>query len=310
MTEKEGTSYSGDYYPIEAGYICNYSGSVDMITTMNIPGYDSQSVPVNAPAIGMLKVLELKNIILDDGVYSLFPVVDLTNMEDQIVADTSRFFYKDSLGVYVKALKLGDGTYLKVTNPVYIKSTLVVGDSWETAPKMDMTKMLANELGSGITQTDVQLNAEAKFFVVGNETIDLPIGKRKAMRLEQANDIRLKGSMVVEGTPVTMNMTAELAVIYHLIPDTGIVKQNVTGPLNLQASAMGETMTISIEINRCELGLTGLGTDIYDYYGLTKSIALASQKPVLNSAAEQKLWKISQAVTKIITRAMTIKTLR
>ena len=30
LTEAEGTSYTGDYFPIEEGYICHYSGSASI----------------------------------------------------------------------------------------------------------------------------------------------------------------------------------------------------------------------------------------------------------------------------------------
>jgi catechol 2,3-dioxygenase-like lactoylglutathione lyase family enzyme len=42
-------AYAGDYFPLEEGYTLNYSGSVDMLTEMTIPGYDSIEEPTNVP---------------------------------------------------------------------------------------------------------------------------------------------------------------------------------------------------------------------------------------------------------------------
>ena len=205
--------------------------------------------------------------------------------------------------VYVKALKLADGSYLEVKDPVYIKSSLVVGESWRTAPQMDMTELLAGELNEGIESSDMTLNAEAKFFVVGHEMISLPIGSRWAMRMEQANDITMKGKLLVEGSTVDMTTTAKFATIYHLIADTGIVHQNTTGPLTMRMSLEGQTITIKITINKSELNLTSLGED-----GIAKINDFSSTDPAIDmqklhfieSHFNGQLLKISRVLAKTL----------
>ena len=54
LTEPEGTTYVGDFYPLYEGYALYYTGSVDMLTEMNIPGMDPIEEPTIAPAVGML----------------------------------------------------------------------------------------------------------------------------------------------------------------------------------------------------------------------------------------------------------------
>jgi hypothetical protein len=53
----------------------------------------------------MLKVLALNDIPLNSGNIPFYPIVDLTEMQGEITADTSRFFDKDAGAVYVKAIK-------------------------------------------------------------------------------------------------------------------------------------------------------------------------------------------------------------
>ncbi len=308
LLEEKGTTYAGDYFPIEEGYTCNYSGSVNMLTKMEIPGYDPIEEPTIAPTLGMLKVLALRDIPLESGTIPLYPIVDLTEIQGQLpVADTSRFFNKDAEAVYIRAIKISDGSYLEVENPVYIKSSLVVGESWETAPKMDMTQLLTAELGEGGNQSDITLNAKSKFFVVGHEMISLPIGTKWAMRLEQANDITMTGTLFVEGTTVGMNITAKLATIYHMIADTGIVHQNTTGPLTMKITAEGQTATITIDIAKSELKLTSLGDNGYyknNSSGLSRPIATSKLPLLFHTPTEQRLWNISQIIANVLIKRL------
>lgn len=307
LLEAKGTSYTGDYFPIEEGHTCNYSGFVIMQTKMIIPGYDPIDEPTISPTLGMLKVLALRNIPLPSGTVPLYPIVDLSEMQGEITADTSRFFSKDDEAVYVKAMKLSDGSYLEVQNPVFIKSSLIVGESWETAPQMDMTQLLTGALGEEGEGSNMTLNAESKFFVVGHEMISLPIGNRWAMRLEQANDISMTGILMVEGMSVNTTIIAKLATIYHMIPDTGIVHQNTTGPMNMKMSIEGQTISIEIDIEQSELNLTGMGDD-----GFYKNISASNnQAPiaVINSSSidtpmAQNLWKVSQTIRHLLTKKL------
>ena len=307
LLETKGNSYAGDYFPIEEGHTCNYSGSVIMQTKMVIPGYDPIDEPTIAPTLGMLKVLALRDIPLPSGTIPLYPIVDLSEMQGEITSDTSRFFSKDDEAVYVKAIKMSDGSYLEVENPVFIKSILVIGDSWKTAPQMDMTQLLTGALGEEGEGSDLTLNAQSKFFVVGHEMISLPIGTRWAMRLEQVNDITMKGILQVEGMSVNTNVTAKLATIYHMIADTGIVHQNTTGPLSMKMTIENQTITITIDIEKSELNLTSVGDDgIYKTSSITNNQLLLDIKdtPSFDTPMKRKLWKVSQTIIHLITKKL------
>ncbi|MBN2710795.1 MAG: hypothetical protein JXR46_17245 [Calditrichaceae bacterium] len=300
LTEEQGNSYTGDYFPIEEGYTCSYSGSVKMTTTVTFMG-NTETEPTDAPAIGMLKVLAARNIPLPSGTISLYPVVDYSMTGGGAIYDTSRFFNSDEEAVYVKAIKLSDGSYMEVENPVFIKKNLVVGDSWETAPRMDMTKLLAAESEADGPQTDITLTAKAKFFVVGHENVSVPMGDFNAMRLEQISDINMTGKISNEGATVDMNITAQMAAVYHMVPDTGIVKQDITGPLNMTMSFSGISMTININIEKSELELTALGGDTYkNPIELPEREISAELKKILNTPEKMMMFNMSKKIAKAI----------
>ena len=307
LLESKGTTYIGDYFPIEEGYTCNYSGSTIMHTKMVAPGFDPIDETTTSPTLGMLKVLALRDIPLLSGTVPLYPIVDLTDMEGEITADTSRFFSKDDEAVYVKAIKMSDGSYLEIENPVFIKSSLVVGESWDTAPQMDITQLLTGQFGDDADQSDITLNAKSKFFVVGHEWISLPIGTRWAMRLEQVNDLTMTGTLQVEGMPVSINTTAKLATIYHMIADTGIVHQNTTGPLKMIMTVEGQKITITIDIEKSELNLTSLGDGGFykmNLSGFPDQRINAQEFPTFDIRTNQKIWKISQKLINLLIKKL------
>lgn len=303
LTEPKGTAYTGDFFPLEEGHTCYYSGNANMRTKIVIPGENPVDRTTNVAATGMLKVLALQNIPLGNRTIQLYPLESRTEMQGQVVDDVSQFMFKDSQAVYIKAVRLTDGKYLEVVNPVYIKSRLVVGDSWETAPRLDMASLLASTLNlSGIT-ANLSLIARAKFFVAGHESITLPIGTRYAMRLEEATDLTISGGFTFEGHTGTINVTSQLVVIYHLIADTGIVHQNMTGPLNMTISADGQTATVSININSIELKMTSVSGTSDDHLtpsSLSKNILSDDQKPVFKTRTDERFWKISQAMARAL----------
>jgi hypothetical protein len=298
LTEPKGTSHTGNFFPLAEGYTCNYSGDASVRLTMSGGGITPQDQTTTNSAIGMLKVLPLRPIPLPSGTVSLYPVVDYTNMQSQITSDTSRFFMKDAAAVYVKALKLSDGSYMEVENPIYIKSSLEAGDSWETAPRMDMTKLAQSQISSGVTMSNMTMSAKAKFFVVGMEQVSVPIGVRNAVRLEQASEISMTGNGSTQGVAFTMNVGANLSCVYHFLADTGIIQQNLTGPLGITISAQGSTVTIVMTFNRCQLGLESVS---FGGAAVAMTKRAADGEPVKFTSPEQeKYWIISQAVAAMV----------
>lgn len=319
-TEPTGTTYTGNFFPLEAGYMWNYYGNADIDMTLIYPGSPPMKDSTVGPASGMMKVLPQQHVPLPSGTVLLYPIVDETDVQGS-AADTSRYFMKDTAAVYVKAIKLGDGSFMEVTNPLFIKSRLVVGDSWLAAPDIDMTKLLSSESEISGFLSNPKLDATAKFFVVGKEQINLPspFGNRDAIRLEQANDVTMSGSMTVQDTSgytmtMTMNMDAKLSVVYHLIADTGIVHQNTTGPMNMTITISYQgtqyTATMNMVINECDLRLVSFGPLPYPVSSVssvvTTSTSSAKRPPSFNTETQEKVWKLSKAIAKIITKRLSL----
>jgi hypothetical protein len=240
LTDSAGTTYDENFFPLNAGDRNYYSGEQTATVTTTGTAPSTQTVDI----FSHFEVLDKRLVQLTAGPDSLNPVVDFTNSGP----DTSRFFKKDTFAVYIKAFRLIDGSFYEVANPVFIKSKLVAGDTWEAAPQMDMTKILASELSDmGVESSNLTIIARSKFFVVGKEEVTLgTLGTRKLIRLEQANDISMSGSIIYMGSPHNLTMSAKFATVYHLIADTGIVHQNVTGTMTGTLSGLGSmTMTLT-----------------------------------------------------------------
>jgi hypothetical protein len=287
LIDASGTTYTGDYYPLTVGRVQMYEGEQSTTTT-----YSSSNTPdsFTGAIMGWQEVLPKQLISLPSGADSLYPISELTGQG----MDTIRFFKKDTIAVYIKAFKLPDGNFTEIVDPVFIKSRLVVGDSWDAAPRYDMTQSLASQNIPSATDINLNMDAKSKFFVLGQENITIPnIGERSSIRLDQANDITVTGSMVVQGTAVNINVASQFAAIYHLIADTGIVHQNIAGDIHMSFGYGTQSMWIHIKINKSELYLTSI-----TYYYPPPPPGPAPLKPGFEGELQNLSKEIARAVLK------------
>jgi hypothetical protein len=296
LTDSAGTTYEGNYFPLNEGDLSLYSGEQTATTTMT----GSQPSTETDPIAGMFEVLAKRLVALSGGADSLYPVVDMTNAGP----DTTRYFKKDTIAVYIKAFKLADGTFYEVVNPVFIKSKLVAGDTWEAAPQMDMTKLLAEQLDAIGAQSNLTINARSKFFVVGKEVVTLTgLGTRSLIRLEQANDISVSGTVTYQSAVYNLTMNSKFATVYHLIADTGIVHQNMTGSMSATLAGMG---SMNMIISKCELTLTSRFSPQPKI--LFSPLASPSiQSSSLNKKTEENMRNISEKIMKEVIRVLSFK---
>jgi len=307
--ETLGTTHTGDYFPLVPYRKINFSGHMKADVQIQIPGIGTEEETVDEDIYGAQLVLEQTQVALPGGSLSLYPIVDTMDM----TTDTTRFFMKGDTAVYIKAIKVADGEYLEVEDPVFVKNNLVVGDSWKSAPRVDVTKMMQAEMSEDeSTVSNLTMNAEAKFYVAGEESIDLPVGTRMAVRLEQANDIVISGQMIEEGESANLNVDAKLAIVYHVIADTGVVHQDVTGQMNIAISYSGQTITVLMDIQQSELKLTYISTvyDLspfpYDRNPLSKQAFSGRQTPEFQSVQEKKAWSLSHKIARCMIRQLTL----
>jgi hypothetical protein len=296
LLDTAGTTYEGNYFPLNEGDFSYFSGEQTVTTTMT----GSQPSTETDPISGMFDVLAKRLVALSSGADSLYPVIDMTNAGP----DTTRYFKKDTIAVYIKAFKLADGTFYEVVNPVFIKSKLVTGDTWEAAPQMDMTKLLASQLSSIGAQSDLTINARSKFFVVGKEVVTLAgLGDRYLVRLEQANDISVSGTVTYQTTVYNLQMSSKFATVYHLLADTGIVHQNLTGSMRATLSGMG---SVNMNISKCELTLTSRFSSQPKI--LFRHLASSTiQSSSLNKKTESNMRNISEKIMKEVIRVLSFR---
>ena len=306
--ETLGTTHTGDYFPLIPYRKINFSGYMNAVTSIQIPGFGTLQDTTDENIYGSQLVLEQIPVSLPSGTLSLYPIVETMDM----TTDTSRFFMKGDTAVYIKAIKVDDGEYLEVEDPVFVKNNLVVGDSWKSAPRVDLTKKMQDVMNEDeSTVSSLTMNGEAKFFVIGEESIDLPVGTRMAVRLEQANDMVISGQMTDEDGTADLNVDAKLAIEYHVIADTGVVHQNMTGQMNVVLSYTGQTITILMDIQQSDLKLTYIST-VYDlspepyyYYPLRKQ-AGSGQQPEFRSVQEKKAWSLANKIARCMIRQLTL----
>jgi hypothetical protein len=75
LTETQGTVHTGNFFPLQAGYACNYGGSADMLVQMTAPGYAPMVDSVVGPATGQMAVLPLRAVHLTSGTVHIFSLL-------------------------------------------------------------------------------------------------------------------------------------------------------------------------------------------------------------------------------------------
>ncbi len=306
LTEPEGTVHSGDYFPLRVGYTCNYSGSVEGTTHLVATGSQPYDDSISGSAVGMMRILPLRSVVLRSGSYQLYPVVDVASFPGSPASyDTSRHFLKDSAAVYVKALRMADGSFTEIDAPIYIKARLVAGDTWETSPDLQLADILAQQMGGSGVQSDLQMTARAKFYVAGNDPVLLSSGMRNSVRLDQVSDVSMSGTVTMEGTSYAMTMTAKTVTVYHAIADTGIVHQNVTGTITMTITGGGNTATITVQLTRCELTLSSVTSGL----GSVPVVAGPQARREVASgltAPPERFLRLSRVLTDVVVRKLSL----
>jgi hypothetical protein len=114
-------------------------------------------------------------------------------------------------------------------------------------------------------------------------------------------------TMVSDSVPITMQVTGKLVEVYHLIADTGIVKQDMTGPIIMKMSAQGITVTMTMTFEDCELGLTGVSiTSSSAMMPIAKRLINSSSIPQFGTPFEEKCWKISRVVAREVAKKLSL----
>jgi len=295
LTEEKGTEHSGDFFPLDEGYYWDYSGYEEVIGEMKVsaPGInETEPIDESGNIHSYLVVNSLESINLTSGTHSVYPV-----RESYFVDGYSyRYFEKTDEAINFRAFNAGYGELTEVEDPLFIKIPLVVGDSWETQPSIDINSALSSD-NLGLSTGEIDATIICKMYVIGKESISWDSQTVEPVRLDQIAEAKISIPFNEEGVSGKIDMNLKMTNILYLLENVGLIKQGLEMAMTINASlsAEGEKMTINMTVDsNGELNL-----DSHDVNGGTvkRSVKMSDNKGIeLNLENE----KLSKAINNIM----------
>ena len=239
-TEAKGTSHTGTYFPVTEGLMRYYTGWMDGYITTKLNGtYGGQKIDESfADSLSSYecflytRILAPVPVLLSGQTYSLFPEEQVANLgldEPTYFEEIIRYYEIDTEDstVYIRAVPY-DGDVVEVKDPVFVKPTLIVGDSWSSYPTINTSNYV-----SGGTET-IDMKAKCKIFVVGKDSLTMSGTTESGMIYEQTfYAIQLDEVAEISATikiqsgdlgDMDMELSGKILVHLYLAEDVGIVK--------------------------------------------------------------------------------------
>lgn len=249
-TDVAGKSYSGDFYPMEAGLRWDYGGTISMMTSLRVTGSfaggridETENTPVEGQATGSLELQAPVEIRVPSGTYEVYPE-RFTSFDPTSYDILTRYLERAGDTVYVRAIEGEDGQVIEVEDPVFMKTPLVVGDKWEASPRVDIDALTAGLGEAG----EMSISVNSLMHVVGVERIEIGGQMVEAVRVDQVADI--EGSILIEGSNMDLSMT--MLVVYYFKAGIGMVAQNME-EMSLEVAGSfaqgGERLTIEMTMS-------------------------------------------------------------
>ncbi len=273
LTEKQGTTYNGDYFPFNEVNYWKYSGyeSVTGKVTMNYQGErDTESLDDSYSCTSELVVNTPKPVSLNSGTYTLYPVRE-TETVDYETTYTIRYFEKTTDAIYLRAIQLGHSDIIEVKNPVYLKIPLVVGDKWETQPEIDLENFMEEVVDiSG----DLDLEMRCKIYVIGKEIINWKGDNIETVRLDERAQAKAKMNVNEDGVKGSMSFDMQITLYLNHLEGVGLVSQKSSLSLSMTGSFSGEGEKLTFNMN-----LNSEGNYILSsyYFSGEKSVSIKSE---------------------------------
>jgi hypothetical protein len=274
LTEAANTSYSGDYYPFATGYNWYWSGSATTTGSMTVSaGGQKQTQPLDGTesVAGHMIVLAQENITLPSGTYEVLPTDETDGL--------TRYFQVTNTQVIIRAIKMSGSSIVEVTNPVFLKRPLVVGDKWETQPSVDYNQLMnMSDLGSS---GSVTVNTKCMIFVLGQEAITWNSTSTPTIALQERASIT--GSVGMTGVSGTINFNFTLDSRINLKENVGIVKQTqkLEGTMGGTLSYEGQSVSLS-------MNMTMNATMTLNSYNLTSTSVVPGNSQIKSGEAYSK----------------------
>lgn len=255
-TADEGTSIDGSYYPLIAGTHWRYDGTANMKGTMTVKAQgETMSEPLDEtfPAYTDIWVLPQQSITVTSGTYTVFPVRESAVIEETGEATTSARYFENVDGtIYIRALQSADGTIVEVTDPIFIKHPLEVGDSWEATPSIGTDEILDlsgtdfSEIDPAFPNPDITMEIKCKFFVVGPETQAYNGSDVSSVRIDQ----RAEATVTMKFPSVgTLTIEMDIFVILNLVDNVGIIRTRDQLNMKMSGSLTFEGVTAAFSMD-------------------------------------------------------------
>ena len=295
LTSEKGTIFTGDYFPIGENYSWELYGTTNMNGYIKYSGggeSDKEDIDESESDYINIYIGAKENINIDGVIKSLYPLYD--------ESDYIRYLDKTSEGVFIIAVKDYYGNIMTVTNPVFIRNPLIVGDKWKTEPAIDMNMIMSEMPFDGDVTTDLN----SMIYVIGAETKTIDSSPIETIRLDQLAEAKIKMTVNDNNEGYTlkgsMTIVMKLKNKINLAEDIGTVYQDseydITGSGSF--SMAGQSFSVSMEINA-----DGIYTLDYYFIGSNNNI----ESPQLKSAkVPDKTYSKNNAVDNIMKGAIKI----
>jgi hypothetical protein len=274
-TSAEGTAYEGNYWPLVLSNYWEYSGSACARGVMSESGsYDTTiSIDDSCYMIAYMYVFRETTMTVDTGTYPVFPFDELITIQNLDGPLLRRYMQNKDDMVYIRAYDMKNEGIVPAVNQVFIRSPLVVGESWKSEPKIDIHQVIthANQIMSraGVevpdsqTAADIQMEVTCRMFVIGTEPGFFRGQEVETIRLDQRTEafvtIEFDSSTSVSALGKqsafsgALQYTIQDLTILNVCKDAGLIRQRDTmtvamqGSLRIEGDIVTRQMSLSID---------------------------------------------------------------
>ena len=148
----------------------------------------------------------------------------------------------------MRAIQLDYGNIIEVTNPIYLKIPLVVGDRWETQPEMDMESLMKDQ--SDISG-DINMDMKCMIYVIGKEVMNWKDDNVETVRLDKRAQAKAKLNNEEDGVKGSMSFDIQIMLNLNYLEGIGLINQKSNLSLTMTGSftGEGEKLTLSIKMD-------------------------------------------------------------
>ncbi|MBN2010814.1 hypothetical protein JW960_15815 [candidate division KSB1 bacterium] len=260
LTATKGTTYTGNFLPIAADNEWDYTGVMSGLYTIKISGtYAGQPVNEtdqdtldNSYCFAVSRILSPIQATLSGISYSLLPEqgeadLGINSSESKIM----RYYQATDSVVYIRAVP-GPNGLVEVEDPVFMKTRLVVGDSWYSNPSVNTNALISDDV------SDIDMTATCRLLVIGTDSVTFynrTLGTWVTQEAVQVDEIaEFNGKIKLEEYGNTdMSLSGKVLVHLYLVENLGIVASvdhyeiDITGKITDTGTSLKLTISLAVD---------------------------------------------------------------